>query len=54
MIYRLIEANQRRKVQVDRFGKVTEIAGLFREKRSRRDRGCRSARAARACPSRAP
>lgn len=37
MIYHLIEANQRLEEQVDRLGKVTEIAGLFREKRLTRD-----------------
>jgi hypothetical protein len=37
MIYHLIEANQRLEEQVDRLGKVTEIAGLFREKRITRD-----------------
>jgi glycosyltransferase involved in cell wall biosynthesis len=58
MIYGLIWANQRRKVQQDRFGKVTEIAGPFREKRIARERWRRSTRAAGArsedSPSRAP
>ena len=37
MIYHLIEANQKLEEQVDRLGKVTEIAELFREKRLTRD-----------------
>jgi len=37
MIYHLIEANQALEEQVERLGKVTEIAGLFREKRITRD-----------------
>ena len=37
MIYHLIEANQKLEEQVDRLGKVTEIAELFREKRITRD-----------------
>lgn len=37
LVYHLIEANQRLKEQVDRLSKVTEIAGLFREKRITRD-----------------
>jgi hypothetical protein len=36
-IYHLIEANQKLEEQVDRLGKVTEIAELFREKRITRD-----------------
>lgn len=37
MIYHLIEANQKLEEQVDRLSRVTEIAGLFREKRITRD-----------------
>ncbi len=36
-IYHLIEANQKLEEQVDRLAKVTEIAGLFREKGITRD-----------------